>query len=282
MRSDALARRAEELAAQGAAFATATVVRAQRPTSAHAGDVALITSDGNIEGFVGGICAEHSVRLFAWTAMKNREPILLKILPFRESAYRYLVFNARTREVARIDAIGRACRMLPERNAAGLPERLASDLEVHAALSRSLPYWDGPYNDVSNFHSPTYLFRAGADLSKLDRALCDSINAAKAARGGDQAWDPAPYRGEQGDGLWVCPAALETPFSLAPGDTAGKAGGLAFLIDPYVVGPYAEGVYTAVVPAAAFSALLSPEWADQFGGAPAPEYLDRLRAEQAR
>ncbi|HWI08115.1 MAG TPA: XdhC family protein [Solirubrobacteraceae bacterium] len=81
MRSDALARRAEELAAQGAAFATATVVRAQRPTSAHAGDVALITSDGHIEGFVGGICAEHSVRLFAWTAMKSGKPLLLRILP---------------------------------------------------------------------------------------------------------------------------------------------------------------------------------------------------------
>jgi xanthine dehydrogenase accessory factor len=81
VRNDTLARRAEELAAQGAAFVTATVVRAQRPTSAHAGDVALITSDGTIEGFVGGICAEHSVRLFAWTAMKSSEPILLRILP---------------------------------------------------------------------------------------------------------------------------------------------------------------------------------------------------------
>ena len=81
MSKQALARRAEELAAQGAAFATATVVRAQRPTSARAGDVALITSDGNIEGFVGGICAESSVRLFAWTAMKSGEPILLRILP---------------------------------------------------------------------------------------------------------------------------------------------------------------------------------------------------------
>lgn len=129
--------------------------------------------------------------------------------------------------------------------------------------------------------APADLFRADADLSKLDRALCDSINAAKAARGGDQAWDPAPYRGEQGDGIWVCPAALETPFSLAPGDRRGKAGGLVFWIDPYVVGPYAEGVYTAVVPAAAFSALLSPEWADQFGGAPSSEYLDRLRGEHA-
>lgn len=126
------------------------------------------------------------------------------------------------------------------------------------------------------------LFRPDAALSKLDRALCDAINAAKAARGGDQAWDPAAYRGEQGGDLWACPAALETPFSLAPGDRPGKAGGLVFLIGPYIVGPYAEGVYTAVVPATAFLALLSPEWADQFGGAPAPDFLDRLRAEHAR
>lgn len=130
---------------------------------------------------------------------------------------------------------------------------------------------------------PAELFRADVDQKKLDHALCDAINAAKAARGGDQAWDSSPYRDEPAQpDLWACPAALETQFSLAPGDTAGKAGGLVFLIGPYIVGPYAEGVYTAVVPAAAFSALLSPEWADQFGGAPAPEFLDRLRTEPAR
>jgi xanthine dehydrogenase accessory factor len=81
VRNPALARRAEELAAQGAAYVTATVVRAQRPTSARAGNVALVTSDGTIQGFVGGICAEHSVRLFAWTAMQTGEPVLLRILP---------------------------------------------------------------------------------------------------------------------------------------------------------------------------------------------------------
>ncbi|HTN23336.1 MAG TPA: XdhC family protein [Solirubrobacteraceae bacterium] len=81
MRSDALARRAEELAAQGAAFATATVVRAQRPTSARAGNVALVLSDGSIDGFVGGVCAEHTVRLYAIKAMKTGEPLLVRILP---------------------------------------------------------------------------------------------------------------------------------------------------------------------------------------------------------
>lgn len=81
MRSDALARRASELAAQGASYVMATVVRAARPTSAHAGDVALVTSEGEIEGFVGGVCAEASVKLFAWTALTREEPILLRILP---------------------------------------------------------------------------------------------------------------------------------------------------------------------------------------------------------
>lgn len=40
--------------------------------------------------------------------------ILLKIKPYREQAYRYLVYNTRTQGVARIDAIGLACVQLPE------------------------------------------------------------------------------------------------------------------------------------------------------------------------
>ena len=40
--------------------------------------------------------------------------ILLKIRPYREEAWRHLVFNTRTQEVRRIDAIGEACVSLPE------------------------------------------------------------------------------------------------------------------------------------------------------------------------
>lgn len=40
--------------------------------------------------------------------------ILLKILPYREPQWRYLVFNKLTREVQRIDAIGASCVQLPE------------------------------------------------------------------------------------------------------------------------------------------------------------------------
>nr|WP_298140137.1 DNA repair ATPase [uncultured Pseudomonas sp.] len=40
--------------------------------------------------------------------------ILLKVLPYREEQWRYLVFNSLTRKVERIDAIGLACVQLPE------------------------------------------------------------------------------------------------------------------------------------------------------------------------
>ncbi|SDU86642.1 DNA repair ATPase [Pseudomonas sihuiensis] len=40
--------------------------------------------------------------------------ILLKILPYREEQWRYLVFNSLTNQVERIDAIGLACVQLPE------------------------------------------------------------------------------------------------------------------------------------------------------------------------
>ena len=40
--------------------------------------------------------------------------LLLKILPFRETTWRYLVFDGRSRKVVRADGIGGGCRSLPE------------------------------------------------------------------------------------------------------------------------------------------------------------------------
>jgi xanthine dehydrogenase accessory factor len=64
-----------------APFVEATVVRAQSPTSVRAGDAAIVRPDGTIEGFVGGSCAEASVRLYSLRAMAAGEPLLLRILP---------------------------------------------------------------------------------------------------------------------------------------------------------------------------------------------------------
>jgi xanthine dehydrogenase accessory factor len=82
MMPPALSRRAEELAERGEPFATATVVRVQRPTSARPGNTALVLGDGTLEGFVGGDCAEESVRTYALKAIDSGEPLMLRIVPF--------------------------------------------------------------------------------------------------------------------------------------------------------------------------------------------------------
>ncbi len=76
-----LARRSRELAAAREPFVTATVVRVQHPTSVQPGSVALVLGDGTLEGFVGGVCAEQSVKAYALAALESGEPVLLRILP---------------------------------------------------------------------------------------------------------------------------------------------------------------------------------------------------------
>jgi xanthine dehydrogenase accessory factor len=72
---------AEELRARRQPFVSATVVRAERPTSAKPGDAALVLADGSIVGFVGGACAETSVRTHALSTLQSTEPLLLHITP---------------------------------------------------------------------------------------------------------------------------------------------------------------------------------------------------------
>jgi xanthine dehydrogenase accessory factor len=81
-----LVRRVETLEAARAPFVQATVVRAAAPTSVRPGDAALVLGDGTVEGFVGGVCAEASVRLHAARAIETGEAILLRLVPGAESA----------------------------------------------------------------------------------------------------------------------------------------------------------------------------------------------------
>lgn len=104
------------------------------------------------------------------------------------------------------------------------------------------------------------LFRAGADLSAVDRALCSALNAAKRERVPDSAsitFDSKPF---------ACPRAASTAFVLTPGDEVGKAAGLTFLIGPYQAGPYVEGGYEIPVPATVFRSMLATAYAGEFGG----------------
>ncbi|HEY6747825.1 MAG TPA: XdhC family protein [Mycobacteriales bacterium] len=76
-----LAVRAAELVRARVPFAQATVVRAQHPTSAHAGDTAIVHADGRIDGFVGGACTEESVRRYGEEVIRTGEPLLLRVVP---------------------------------------------------------------------------------------------------------------------------------------------------------------------------------------------------------
>ena len=68
---------ANDLARQGVEFALATVVWRQAPSSGHQGARAIITSDGDIHGWIGGACAEPVVIREAQRAIEDRQPRLI-------------------------------------------------------------------------------------------------------------------------------------------------------------------------------------------------------------
>jgi xanthine dehydrogenase accessory factor len=82
-----LTARVSELVGARVPFVHATVVRAQQPTSARAGDDAIVHADGSMEGFVGGHCAAGSVRTAALAAMADGRAILLRVVPDDASGY---------------------------------------------------------------------------------------------------------------------------------------------------------------------------------------------------
>ncbi len=84
MRRSDLLSRAEDLRRARTPYVLATVVRAQRPTSAKAGDCALVLADGTLDGFVGGTCAESTVLSQGLLLLKTGESTLLRITPSAE------------------------------------------------------------------------------------------------------------------------------------------------------------------------------------------------------
>jgi xanthine dehydrogenase accessory factor len=78
--------RADELRAARVPFVHARVVLAERPTSAKPGDEAIILGDGTMEGFVGGTCAERTVREEAMALLRTGETLVVRITPVAEAA----------------------------------------------------------------------------------------------------------------------------------------------------------------------------------------------------
>jgi xanthine dehydrogenase accessory factor len=74
-----LAARVAELRTLRVPFVRATVVLAERPTSAKPGDQAIVLADGTIEGFVGGTCSEATVRNQALVLLDRGGTLLVRI-----------------------------------------------------------------------------------------------------------------------------------------------------------------------------------------------------------
>jgi xanthine dehydrogenase accessory factor len=72
---------AARLYRDGVPFVLATVVRAERPTSARPGAKAIVTGDGAFRGFVGGTCVKPAVRRESLRALADGTPRLLRISP---------------------------------------------------------------------------------------------------------------------------------------------------------------------------------------------------------
>jgi xanthine dehydrogenase accessory factor len=69
------------LRAAGQPFVIATVVRAERPTSAKPGATAIVTADGQLTGWVGGSCAQPTVIREALRRLQDGQPVLLRMAP---------------------------------------------------------------------------------------------------------------------------------------------------------------------------------------------------------
>ena len=85
MRPDIL-QLAAELAGRDAAFALATVVRREPPSSARVGDAAIVTPEGDFHGWLGGSCTRPTVIREALAALADDAPRLIGIVRDPESA----------------------------------------------------------------------------------------------------------------------------------------------------------------------------------------------------
>jgi xanthine dehydrogenase accessory factor len=70
-----------DLAGDETPLALAIVVQTALSTSGHAGDKALVSAEGIVEGWIGGGCAQPAVVEAARIALKSAEPCLIRVGP---------------------------------------------------------------------------------------------------------------------------------------------------------------------------------------------------------
>ena len=79
---------AQRLQQQGEPYALVSVVRTQAPTSARAGDKALVTAQGIVHGWIGGGCAQPAVLHIVRQALQDGRARLIRIAPTEAEAPR--------------------------------------------------------------------------------------------------------------------------------------------------------------------------------------------------
>jgi xanthine dehydrogenase accessory factor len=72
---------AQRLQQQGEPYALVSVVRTQAPTSARAGDKALVTAQGIVHGWIGGGCAQPAVLHTVRQALQDGRARLIRVAP---------------------------------------------------------------------------------------------------------------------------------------------------------------------------------------------------------
>src|ERR1700680_3701602 len=77
--------KAGELLSAESPFAVAIVIRHEPPVSGKPGDKAIIRSDGQVWGWIGGGCVQPLVIREALNAMEEGSPRIVRIAPFAES-----------------------------------------------------------------------------------------------------------------------------------------------------------------------------------------------------
>lgn len=119
---------------------------------------------------------------------------------------------------------------------------------------------------------------SGQGAETIERALCEELRKAKAARG------YAEHR--LGEPL-MCDATAPlggltgTALVLVPSDLTGAFGGIAVHFAPGETGPVREGSYVVTLPQALFRDALAPEFRDLFEGSPAGLRVDARLAQMA-
>lgn len=81
LESDTVLERASALKAGNRPFALVTVVRCESPTSARPGAKAVVDAEGNIEGWIGGGCAQPAVIDTVKKALQDGQARLIRISP---------------------------------------------------------------------------------------------------------------------------------------------------------------------------------------------------------